>query len=885
MSKIKGKVRAAAVICLMMVLTACGETIADESMPDVLRDIDVTKSPFSHITNGGSYDYTEAEKQSADRRFPYDVDAITQATLTIEGPAMKESIPLSVGEMEKKSESVVRGLYKDADGSALYEGVELYALLHDYEEAEGIRLTESAYKVFVKDSNRADIAEFTLEELEIAHEASRPVIIAYGKGEEGSDTAAPFVFDAKNESEHSAGFVEGLKNDDGCLRLVYDGLEDEVFQNAAYIYVCEEESPGFRHADLIDEEDSYGSKDLLDYVIAFRGDGLGYEIDLSTRMLETLVRYDEEGNVAEGIGYRDSYSLANNSYWYVNEYEGLKLYELLCYLGMPTYEEMGIKKARTTLVSFLASDGIASSERFSVDTLSYPDAFSFYNKNAADKNDGTYQPTNADLVDSGYPVLLAYGFNNYPYVMSKKDAGYLSGLGNSGGPFRVIFGKSSYNHANGSNQVQFLSDVIVGEDVLYNTHLYTTEEAQAALAASPLPISLMAAGKEISGFTDFTVGQLEDLIYGKKVSAKDRKSADIKLVFDSMIYEGLDLSYLLGNTLELPFYQDTAKIKGSVRIETAEETVEVALDTINTKDAILAFAKNGTPLVENEESEGFVESREMHPISIMDPLTYDVENLGGPVALIMRDEIYPSVKSITVTVDQNKKSIGKLRELAKEEAEKALLMAIPNVDKVWNHQMSAAYESFLSDTMELVIENDKESWSKTFTLAEIESYTDVLFRENYSVMDIGLCEGLDLWKFIKEVCGYDPAKKGYVPLKNKADGIFTATSPVEGLDALEGLTAYASDGYEVDLFNVFLKDGIEKGIVAEDGRVLPIMLCFGNKGYPLVERTIDEGYEEEADNAYGPLRIITERSSQASMKYCKKIVVKIPGKGKLPFTD
>ena len=54
------------------------------------------------------------------------------------------------------------------------------------------------------------------------------------------------------------------------------------------------------------------------------------------------MRTDESGALVEGgMGYRDFYSLANNAYWYVNEYEGLDLYKLLCYLGMETVEEMG----------------------------------------------------------------------------------------------------------------------------------------------------------------------------------------------------------------------------------------------------------------------------------------------------------------------------------------------------------------------------------------------------------------------------------------------------------------------------------------------------------------------------------------------------------------
>ena len=59
---------------------------------------------------------------------------------------------------------------------------------------------------------------------------------------------------------------------------------------------------------------------------------------------------------------------------------------------------MGLAAARTTLVKFIAADGVAAAETFSIDTLSWPDAFGFYEKNAADLGDGKYQPSNAVIV-------------------------------------------------------------------------------------------------------------------------------------------------------------------------------------------------------------------------------------------------------------------------------------------------------------------------------------------------------------------------------------------------------------------------------------------------------------------------------------------------------
>ena len=77
-----------------------------------------------------------------------------------------------------------------------------------------------------------------------------------------------------------------------------------------------------------------------------------------------------------------------------------------------------------------------------------------------------------DPIRKGMPVLVAYGFNGYPYVTRPTDEGFNSGLGNDGGPLRIIFGKTNYNDTNGSNQVQYAKEIIIGE----GTSVLTNEQ-------------------------------------------------------------------------------------------------------------------------------------------------------------------------------------------------------------------------------------------------------------------------------------------------------------------------------------------------------------------------------------------------------------------------
>ena len=1013
----------------MFALGGCGQTIQID-----FSGVDYQSSPYKHINNGGVTD---------DETLPYNVDAITGATLTVEGPGLVTSTPLSIRELENRNDGLVRGVYKDSRGTFIYEGMDLYSLLSPMTDGDnGIQTTEKAYRVQFKDSNRKTISELTLEEIKAAHDAGEPILLAYGIGSTDQETVAPFVFDGKTEKDHSLGYVDKLKNDDGCLRLVYDtkkyGRQNgyKTFSNVAYVYVAEETEPGFKHT--AQDGGVYGSADYSQYLIAFRGSALGHEINLTVEQLEDLVQYDNKGNVIEGgMAYRDSYSLANNAYWYVNEYEGLDLYKLLLYLGMEDAETMGRAKSRTTLISFVAADGKVSSETFSAEALSYPEAFGFYNKNAADPGDGSYVPTSEDLVKAGYPVLLAYGVNRYPYTVNKGDEGYLSGLANSGGPIRVVFGKTQYNHPNGSNQVQYLSEVVAGEDVKYNTHQYTDNAHQKALSDSQLRVVVNSAdGKRLSDST-LTVGQVEDIIYGEGVENNVKKAARVKGIYEvkdgdeyqSDVYEGIGLEYFLMNVVKL---QGTV---GTVTFSDGTKEMEVNLSDlfqegynaskgIDGQPALLAFAKNGAPLVKSAQDQGYVKEITLSPLSDSDPKTYPVNNSGGPLSVVIPSttsaesdaQFLGNVTSITVNLEpdryahieapysesaaqkiefygdglekkatytvadlENRQTqaktmdfsirsedgsvieeryrgvglydlfteigiksnagdviihtadggshtlslgqikskngvnyvnpekgslyailaygTGKVAEDSKlgmplvagassagyaadyhngegpvklvvparteEEANAAACLGsvvgvevTANEIDTWGHAMSDVYSEFLDYEMTFTIRNDDHEWTHNFTVAQLESLTDLIVREEYAVLEIGTCEGIDIWKFIKLVAGNVP-----------------------GIEDPISITAYASDGYKNDLLSLFYKEGFELGVLDANGDRKPLIIAYALNGYPIVDSENHEGYTGIAGNTAGPLRVIAETVQGASVKYFQKLVVTIPGSG------
>ena len=1000
-------------LSLILIFSACGSS----SLDPVETVIDLSSSIYKHINNGGIED--------ADG-LPYDIDAITGATLTVEGPGVVTSTPLSIREVENLKTGIVRGQYKDKTGTYTYEGLDLYHLLYEMTDGDnGINLTDTAYKVLFKDANREDVYTLAIDEIKKAHDAGRPAILAYGIGTEDGSLAAPFVFDGAKEGLHSLGYIDKLKNDDGCIKLAVDSKDYGTgsykhFSNVAYVYVCEEKEPGFKHSSG-DEDSPYNVSRYNDYIISFRGSALGHEFDLTTKDLEALVSYDSKGNIKKGgIGYSDWYSLANNAYWYVNQYEGLKLYEFLQYLGMQSAEDMGLKAARTTLVSFIASDGVAANETFSVDTLSYPDAFGFYKKNAKDTGDGTYVSSNADLVKLGYPILISYGVNGYPYVIQKTDKAYVSGLSNAGGPVRVVFGKTQYNHPNGSNQIQYLSEVIVGDDLLSNTHKYTDQEDQRALSEYAIHVKVKNSDGTMLLDKDLTVADIEDIIYGEDVSGQQKRSAKVKDHYEvqgkSSIFEGVDMQYLLMEYIGLPGTNGTVTFRGKEAELTVslEDLFKKGLNkSLSREDipAVLAFAKNGMPLAD-ENGKGYVKSISLKPYLNSDPKEYEVDNLGGPLMFIMPAADYngdsSSVASLSEieidlipdsyahidgeysaygqrtirfygeglekektytlseieskqrqvkTVDalvasedgtlavERYRGIG-IYDLFKEiginnnagdvtiscadgssrtysliSLKKSYPVALPedkgvesfdavpamlvygmgdtskdrmegtpltekdggpiklivpydgeNANKelclenvvsvhvsaneinTWSHSMSDVYSEFLSSEFTLSFKNDEHRQDVTFTIAQLEAMEDIILRDNYTVLDIGECEGLDVWKLIKKTCGdkIDPSK---------------AIS----------ITAYASDGYSNDLLANCYLSAFTDGIPSEAGGNKAIILAYAIKGYPLVDTENHEGYTGLAKNCDGPLRIVVEGFQGGSIKYCNRIVVTLPG--------
>ena len=617
-------------------------------------------SSYKHITNGG-----------AGGSAPYNIDALTGATLTVEGPGVINSIPVSVRELEETGDAnIQRGLYTDLRGGVatgrMYEGVKVLSILDGLVNSNVSPLDDQVEVVF-KNRWRQEVGRLSYANIK---NATTPVILAYGTSYADGSNAAPFVFNL------AAGMVPGLGNDDGPLKLVYDqgASPGKQFGSVAYMYVEEGlPPPGFKH--ITATNDAYNNPANTEFILTFTGDELGREVNYTVRELE------EMANDNPALCHREEYSLSNTTYWYVNDYEGIKLWDLL--VGMGVDEEKAEKGESadddTPLVSFASWDNYQISSEFSFYQLANPDLFYFYEKSPLDI--GTDRPTKAQLatieyhpdnqvgiwekdannypVKKGYPVLLAYGVNSYPYVRNAGMEGYKSGLGNSGGPLRLIYGKTdglnrananaeenyAYFYNNGSQQLQRLEEIYVGKGIRYSTHLENPLAAyQAMKNQQALTVEITAGGE--SQTRAFTLAELESILYDSAVSKRDRdnegrqeknyyayRTYNDEILQD--LFEGVNLEYLLTEVVGL---QGSL---GSVELYSgSNSTASAVYDLAKIGDKgfnsergaaglgmMVAFAKNGYPLVSGSgTTPGYVS---------VDPVTgKDIKNNGGPLQFV-----------------------------------------------------------------------------------------------------------------------------------------------------------------------------------------------------------------------------------------------------------
>lgn len=782
-------------------------------------------SPYKHITNGGN--------SGSDG--PYNIDGITGATLTVEGPGVENSVPLSVRDLEGQNKGAFRGNYTDTRSGSrtekTYEGIDLFYILNNMASgSSGIILTDKAKKVQIKNRTRKTIATFTLDQVKELHDKGKPILVAYGTSETNGSNPRPFVFDG------GAGADASLGNEDGCLKLVYDksaitgdtNSDYTKFGNMAYIYVAEDSSPGYKH-----NKAPYNTAENSQYVLTVTGKEIGREVNYTVQQLENMVKYSGSAPEQGGFGHRDEYSMANSAYWYVNEYEGVKLWDLLQMSGISSAKASD----NTTKVRFSATDGYTAFDEFTLKQVADPDSFGYYEKNAADNNDGKYKPVKDDLKKTGYPVLVAYGVNGYPYVIKNTLDGYLSGLANDGGPLRIISGKMEYNHANGSNQAKLLDKVLAGEDTYhYSTHKYHSKDIYKKQADKELQVTVLNgsdADAPVLKKTAYKVGDIESVLYGGDLTSAQLAQAKIKEFYEkagsSDLYEGINLNYFLKDIVEIPGQKGTITFSDGTKELTMNLQDVLALENgynsatkLDGLAPVLAYGKNGAPMVASQnQADGYESQVTLGTGKYANTVT--VKNDGGPLSVILPNtsrtakdaKALDNVTSITIKLSPDKYA-----------------------------HIKAPYGKYKDNTIKVSGEGTRLTGAKDFTLTELEGKQTLAYTGDYNIVSGSKAEqiryrGIGLYDFLKSTA---------VGLKTNADKV--------KITCRSGKTA------EFSLSDVRKEDYINSAAGTKD---LKMILAYGSAdtantdkedGLPLVASAKDEGYSAAYKNSGGPVKLV-----------------------------
>ena len=541
-------------------------------------------SPYKHISYEGA---------------PYNIDAITGATFTIEGPGVEGYRALSLRQIEEALEGQARVDYYErvADGSVVkntYEGVNVKYLIDNF-----VRVRDNAGNVIFKDKSRKTILTVPIEEVDRYY-------IAYGINE------VPYVY-----LDTDAGYREDKYNADGCFKLVYEQDEKDAvaFSNVAYIYIEEKDAKNiYEHS-----YPPYDDPKYTDYEILIHGDAIGRVIKYTVAEIEAM----------EDLHYEAEYSLSNSEYfWYYNTYKGVPLWDLLLEAGIdPNIDE-------DTTVQFIAADGY-NFQPMTIKEIKDSSLYGYYEKNPLDLGDGKFDGSNEEPLHTGMPVLVAYGFNKYPYVIRPTDEGYNSGLGNDGGPVRVIFGKRDYNDPNGANQVQFFKEIIIGGGEPLSLDREESGEGKETghgvdersswnhnydvyTEYLDRPV-LRVTGDQVKEPMTFTLRQLESLT---QYAIRDVYTGDGIREFEGIVlWELITKVVGLKDDVDVPTVRVFSGPNYNQIIRSSEQLKNGVLNSRGElKKIILAYAVDGYPLVPNEHDIG-----------------YAYNNAYGPLRLIVED--------------------------------------------------------------------------------------------------------------------------------------------------------------------------------------------------------------------------------------------------------
>jgi len=551
---------------------------------------------------------------------------------------------------------------------------------------------------------------------------------------------------------------------------------------------------------------NYGRGDYVFDTVEFSGSALFGTSILSVGELERLATDD-----SLELGYKGTYSLlTSGAVFGKSTFSGVKLYDLLVYLGLDT------SAPSSTPVRIYAADGYCVTL-----TVAKVEEAARYNCYVA-KGDQTVE-------QAAVPVLLSFAADLMPLVgptgddpMSRifsVDEGYDPSADNCGGPVRLTIGQTSADDFNARFNAKWVTRVVVG-DATTATHVGD----YASLGASALTVHVYdSADADVPLKTvTLTVGDIERLPAG---TTKQGYYEDGTVAF----YRGVDLWQCLGPVLDLPAYRGTVtfgsrssdpvtvdlaylrNMSGDYSTYTVTKRATLldgspAMLAITDAHPLLAFAKNGYPLVRDGGDAGYLATGVAGAV---------VDNAGGPLAVLLPadgDRLPDPICARDVT---------------------DIMVAVDIPTDLHSGEvygcLAARVIAFAGDGLDN---------GRTLTVAELEKEFQLMVAGDYGPMP-AIC--------VSPEPGTDAS---LVPsgTYNGIELLGLLRSPSLGLVVDAGAVCVTGSTGESVSFSV---DDLERADV-------PVLLAFSHNGRPLVEGSASPGYDAEADNSGGPIMLVSE---------------------------
>ena len=380
--------------------------------------------------------------------------------------------------------------------------------------------------------------------------------------------------------------------------------------------------------------DVYGSADYLDTGVLIAGDRMPGEQRFTVADLEKLA----SGN--KDLFYSGYYSqMSSGGAFQYHLFSGLRVYEFLKYCGIPD------DCPEDTPVKFVSVDGFAHELRWGEIKNSTDNV---YEK----KDDSTPKYANVPKIlafsSDGVPLVGPVGTTELGHVFTRED-GFEETANNIGGPVRLVFGQKDPGHSNAPRNVQWVRQIIVGEDDTAEIHEQQLLKEQELRSndkvtvddtkgqwdhftgpySSHLSDELKVYGPAVKGEKVYTLSEIEKL---SEYTVTDSFGASNGV----NAYRGIRLRDIINENLKDPSARPSRitilsddGYEAELNVDDVANGIESRYQSGQRRDVIIAYAVNGKPLVHGKNDAGF-----------------EGENGSGPLQLIAENQISKWVEHV-----------------------------------------------------------------------------------------------------------------------------------------------------------------------------------------------------------------------------------------------